>query len=178
MLPNSRGHCRSSNFSLSVKCLFKSTLFLPSFYAFAQPKDEISSNSIFWTAQSRQSNFSHCLYWIVPDSFCLCGKFKHRKLKLLPDVISLKQIVYSSFLMNHLYLATDFNPFLLMPDSTLCSWGDGWTAVCANYATAVSWLASWNTSCFQWNTYFIIPCSLLYIIPVFFSLTGNCSEFH
>lgn len=45
--------------------------------------------------------------------------------KFLPEVISLKQIAHSSLLMNRLYLATDFNPFLLMPDSMLCTCGDG-----------------------------------------------------
>lgn len=73
-------------------------------------------------------------------------------LELLPAVISLKQIVYSSLLMNHLSLETDFNPFLLMPDSMFCSWEDDWAAICTNDATAAF------LSCYLEDSTLFFPC--------------------
>lgn len=162
-----RGHFRSFNHSLlSVKCLFKTALFLTklksSFPCFCSK-----------TAQGRQNFFPCCPYLDSFRCFCLHGKFRHLKL----DFFSLylmwfhcRQIVYSSLLMSHLYLASDFNPFLLTPDRLFCSWGGAWAAVCANDVTAASWLAHLkdNTLFFQHDKDSTIPCSWLDIKPVFF----------
>lgn len=103
-----------------------------------------------------------------------------RLFKLLPDVISPKQIVYSSLLMNRLYLATDFNPFLLTPDSMAHSAAGELAeqhSVQVMPLLFLGWLSEENTLSFQWNIDFTVPCSWLYIVPVFLPLAGDCSRF-
>lgn len=107
--------------------------------------------------------------------FCLRGKFRHLKLDFFNLYLmwfQCRQIVYSSLLISHLYLASDFNPFLLMPDRLFCSWGGAWAAVCANDVTAASWLAHLkeNSLFFQHDKDSAIPSSWLDIKAVFFSI--------